>query len=170
MDSLVREKGWTDRSNNPFSICIVDIDSFSDLSDELGPTNSDRILREFAQRVRGALRAMDAVNPTGIGRTFGRFSNLEYVAILPHTNLRGAQRCAERIRESVADEPFSEAYQLTVSAGVTEYQRGETIAELLARAEKSLDTAVNSGGNQVHGDVARETGNAEIIELHKLNS
>jgi diguanylate cyclase (GGDEF)-like protein len=170
MDSLVREKGWTDRSNNPFSICIVDIDSFSDLSDELGPASSDRILREFAQRVRSALRAMDAVNPTGIGRTFGQFSNQEYLAILPHTNLRGAQRCAERIRESIADEPFSEAYQLTVSAGVTEYQRGETIAELLARAEKSVDTAVKSGGNQVHGDAARETGNAEIIELHKLNS
>jgi diguanylate cyclase (GGDEF)-like protein len=113
---------------------------------------------------------MDAVNPTGIGRTFGRFSNQEYIAILPHTNLRGARRCAERIREAVTGEPFSQVHQLTVSAGVTEYQRGETIADLLSRAEKSLDTAVEAGGNQVQSDAARESGNAQIIELHKLNS
>ena len=170
MDSLVREKGWTDRSNHPFSICIIDIDSFSDLSDELGPAISNRILQEFSERVRSALRAMDAVNPTGIGRTFDRFSNQEYIAILPHTNLRGARRCAERIREAVTGEPFSQVHQLTVSAGVTEYQRGETIADLLSRAEKSLDTAVEAGGNQVQSDAARESGNAQIIELHKLNS
>jgi diguanylate cyclase (GGDEF)-like protein len=170
MDSLVREKGWTDRSNNPFSICIVDIDTFSELSDELGPVVSDRILREFSQRVRSALRAMDAVNPTGIGRTFGRFSNQEYVAILPHTNLRGAQRCAERIREAVGGKLFAEEQELTVSVGVTEYQRGETLADLLSRAETSLDTALAAGGNQVRGDIAKHFGDAEIIELHNLNS
>ena len=170
MDSLVREKGWTDRSNNPFSICILDIDSFSDLDDENSPVIADRVLREFSQRVRSALRAMDAVNPTGIGRTFGRFSNQEYVAILPHTNLTGAKRCAERVREAVSGKSFADTHHLTVSVGVTEYQRGETIADLLSRAERSLDTAVEAGGDQIHSDTVRQSGNAEIIELHKLNS
>ena len=170
MDSLVREKGWTDRSNNPFSICILDIDSFSDLDDENSPVIADRVLREFSQRVRSALRAMDAVNPTGIGRTFGRFSNQEYVAILPHTNLTGAKRCAERVRDAVSGKSFADAHHLTVSVGVTEYQRGETIADLLSRAERSLDTAVEAGGDQIHSDTVRQSGNAEIIELHKLNS
>jgi diguanylate cyclase (GGDEF)-like protein len=170
MDSLVREKGWTDRSNNPFSICILDIDPTDDNGQEGGAPIDDRTFREFSQRVRSALRAMDAVNPTGIGRTFGRFSSQEYVAILPHTNLNGAQRCAERIREAISGETFSGSQSLTVSVGVTEYQRGETIADLLARAEKLLDTAVEAGGNQMHSDDAKPTGNAEIIELRNLTS
>jgi diguanylate cyclase (GGDEF)-like protein len=170
MDSLVREKGWTDRSNNPFSICILDIDSFSELGEHNGAAVCDRILREFSQCVRSALRAMDTVNPTGIGRTLGQFSNEEYVAIFPHTNLRGARRCAERIREAVSSRVFDSECHLTVSAGVAEYQRGETIGDLLARAEKSLDTAVDAGGDQVRSDADKPQGNAEIIELHNLNS
>lgn len=170
MDSLVREKGWTDRSNNPFSICIMDIDAPADAGKEPSPTARDRTLREFSQRVRSALRAMDALNPTGIGRTFGQFSNQEYIVILPHTNLQGARRCAERIREAVSGEPFSDSRTLTVSVGVTEYQRGETMADLLSRAEKSLDTAVEAGGNQMCSDDPKPFGNAKIIELRNLNS
>lgn len=170
MDSLTREKGWTDRSNNPFSICIFDIDSFNALSAEHGTRVSERILEEFSHRVRGALRAMDTVKPTGIERTLGRFSNEEYIAILPHTSLRGAERCADRTRQAIADTPFERKHDLTISAGVAEYRRGETIAKLLARAEQALHEAIQTGGNRVCGGSTREPGSAQVIELHKLNS
>jgi diguanylate cyclase (GGDEF)-like protein len=170
IDSLAREKGWTDRTNNPFSICVFDIDRFSAISAEHGSRVSEHILNEFLQRIRGVLRAMDAVNPTGIERTIGRYSNQEYIAILPHTSLRGAERCAERARQAIEDTPFERAQSLTISTGVAEYRRGETVAELLVRAEKRLKVAIKAGGNKVCGDASKKPGNAKIIELHNLKS
>jgi diguanylate cyclase (GGDEF)-like protein len=170
IDSLAREKGWTDRTNNPFSICVFDIDRFSAISAEHGSRVSEHILEEFLQRIRGVLRAMDAVNPTGIERTIGRYSNEEYIAILPHTSLRGAERCAERARQAIAETPFEREQRLTISTGVAEYRRGETVTELLVRAENKLKVAIKAGGNKVCGDASKEAGTAKIIELHNLKS
>ncbi|MDH3452932.1 MAG: GGDEF domain-containing protein, partial [Gammaproteobacteria bacterium] len=102
MDTLTREKGRADRSNNPFCICIFDLDHFKAINDDHGHLVGDRILKGFAKRVRNELRAMDALNPTDFKRSFGRFGGEEFITILPCTGLHGAERCAERIREAIA--------------------------------------------------------------------
>lgn len=168
MESLAREKGRTDRSNTPFSICIFDIDRFSALTEEHGAIVGDRVLKEFSKRVRGELRAMDTINPTGIERTLERFSQQEFVAILPHTSLAGATRCAERIREAVGKTPFDHAHTLTISGGMAEYRRGENISDLLARAEQTLRQAIREGGDRIHGHAPEHSEPAQILELHKL--
>jgi diguanylate cyclase (GGDEF)-like protein len=149
MDSLAREKGRTDRSNNPFSICIFDLDHFKLLNDDYGHLVGDRILRGFAQRVRGELRTMDAVNRSEHRRSFGRFGGEEFIAILPATNLEGAARAAERIRKSVHDRVFDDTYKVTVSVGVAEYKRGEAISQLLKRADQALYQAKDNGRDRV---------------------
>jgi diguanylate cyclase (GGDEF)-like protein len=170
METLAREKGRTDRSNNPFSICIFDIDSFSSIIEEHGSLAGDRILREFSKRVRSELRGMDTMNPTGIERTFGQFSNEEFVAILPHTGLAGAERCAERLSKTIGSQPFDGMQDLTISVGVAEYQRGEKISELLARAEHALHEAMRNGGVAVNRRARKDSQTAQIIELHKLKN
>jgi diguanylate cyclase (GGDEF)-like protein len=170
MESLAREKGRADRSNNPFSICIFDIDRFSKISEKHGSTISDVVLREFSKRVRGELRAMDSINPTGIERTFGRFNQEEFVTILPHTGLAGAHRCAERIRDIVADTPFDDKHTLTISAGVAVYRRGETISDLLSRTEQGLRLAILDGGNRIHGHAPGRSEPAQVFELHTLKN
>jgi len=170
MESLAREKGRTDRSNNPFSICIFDIDCFSAINADHAVSNTDCILKDFFTRIRGEFRAMDAVNPTGIRRTFARFSNEEYAAILPHTGLRDAQYCAERIREAIRRQPFEDDRILTISAGVAEYRRGEDISELLARAEHALHRAMQAGGNQVEGHTRDKPRTATIVPFRKYYS
>jgi diguanylate cyclase (GGDEF)-like protein len=167
MESLAREKGRTDRSNNPFSICIFDIDCFNAIHEDDDISKTDRILKDFFTRIRGEFRAMDAVNPTGIRRSFARFSNEEYVAILPQTGLRDAQHCAERIREAICQRPFSDGRVLTISAGVAEYQRGEDVSELLARAEKALHSAMQGGGNQVEGHSPEKLRTATVVPFRK---
>jgi diguanylate cyclase (GGDEF)-like protein len=149
MDSLAREKGRTDRSNNPFSICIFDLDHFKLLNDDYGHLAGDRILRGFAKRVRGELRTMDAVNRSEHRRSFGRFGGEEFIAILPATNLEGGARAAERIRKSVHDRVFDDAYKVTVSVGVAEYKRGETVSQLLKRADQALYQAKDNGRDRV---------------------
>jgi len=173
MDSLAREKGRADRSNIPFAVCIFDLDHFKAMNDEHGHLVGDRILRSFAKRVRAELRTMDAVNRSEHRRSFGRFGGEEFIAILPTTNLQGAQRCAERIRQAIDKQPFDDVYHVTVSAGVAEYKRGETVPELLERADDALYEAKAGGRNRVCLSVTRQlpAGNkAKVMDLRSART
>lgn len=165
METLAREKGRADRSNNPVSVCIFDLDHFKSMNDEHGHLVGDRVLKVFAKRVRTELRSMDAVNPSDHRRSFGRFGGEEFIAILPATGLRGAERCAERIRRIIADQPIDDVYRITVSAGVAEYRRGETVPELLARADEALYRAKAEGRNRVAVNGESPSRNAQILQM-----
>jgi len=169
MDSLAREKGRADRSNTPVSVCIFDLDHFKAMNDEHGHLVGDRVLKSFAKRVRGELRAMDMANPSEHRRSFGRFGGEEFIAILPGTSLTGAGACGERIRAAVADRPFDDVYEVTVSVGVAEYQRGETVPELLARADEALYRAKAQGRNRVELDGNTEPRSAQVHTLRPSN-
>ncbi len=67
---------------------------------------------------------MDAINPTRFRRALGRLGGEEFMAVLPGTEVDGALRCAERVRDAVARHPVEQDLQITVSAGVAEYRPG----------------------------------------------
>ena len=70
--------------------------------------------------------------------------------LLPDTSLRGALRCAERVRKAVVRRPFDGLHQVTVSIGIAEYRPGETVSSLIGRADEALYGAKNAGRNRVH--------------------
>jgi diguanylate cyclase (GGDEF)-like protein len=154
MDALVREKARADRTGRTFSICIFDLDRFKLLNDVHGHLIGDRVLTLFAGRARRALRSMDSINPTRYRRALGRLGGEEFLAVLPGTEIGGALRCAERVREAVA-QPVDKNLQITVSAGVAEYRRGESIPELLTRADQAMYLAKRSGRNRVRVSTPR---------------
>lgn len=156
MDALVREKARADRSGRTFSICLFDLDRFKSLNDAHGHLVGDQVLTTFAERTRRALRAMDAVNPTRFRRALGRLGGEEFLAILPDTDIGGAMCCAERVRESLAGEPVGDDLVVTVSAGVAQYRPGETIPELLTRADQAMYAAKRNGRNRVHISTAHK--------------
>jgi len=168
METLAREKGRSDRSNQPFSICIFDIDHFKAMNDEYGHLAGDRVLKGFAKRVRAELRAMDAVNRNDHRRSFGRFGGEEFIAILPLTGAGGALRCAERIRAAIAARPFDDVYRVTVSVGVATYRRGETVPELLTRADDALYRAKAEGRNRVVAADREERHSATVMDLRDV--
>jgi GGDEF domain-containing protein len=115
---VAREKARADRNGESLCICLLDIDHFKDMNDRFGHQAGDRILAAFARRVRGALRTMDVLNSGGLpavtraeqvgpaGRSaFGRVGGEEFIVLLPDTSLRGALRCAERVRKAVVRRP-----------------------------------------------------------------
>ena len=155
MDALIREKARADRTGRSFSVVIFDLDRFKSLNDEHGHLVGDRVLAAFAQRARRALRSMDAINPTRFRRALGRLGGEEFIAVLPGTEVGGALRCAERVRDSIASEPVDGELSITVSAGVAEYRRGETITEFLTRADQALYAAKRSGRNRVRVGVTK---------------
>jgi diguanylate cyclase (GGDEF)-like protein len=149
MEALGREKSRSDRSGNPYCVCIFDLDLFKAINDQYGHLVGDQVLQSFADQVKTELRGMDIINPTEYKRSFGRFGGEEFIAVLPGTVLSGARQCAERIRANIASHQFLDEYSITVSVGVAEYSVGETVRSLLERADAALYEAKASGRDQV---------------------
>lgn len=149
MEMLAREKASADRSGNTFSIMLFDLDHFKTVNDRYGHLVGDQILSDFAARVKNELRGMDSVKTTEHKRSFGRYGGEEFLAILPMTDTDGAEYCADRIRSIIARHDFRDRYNITVSAGVAEYNIGETVPQLLTRADEALYEAKRDGRNRV---------------------
>jgi len=148
MEAMAREKSRADRSDDRFSVCILDLDHFKRLNDRFGHVIGDKILLNFAKRIRSELRGMDTVDQANIERSFGRFGGEEFIAVLPDTDEEGARQCADRLCRTIAAKPFMGKYDVTVSVGVATYQPGESIPELLSRADNALYSAKDNGRNQ----------------------
>lgn len=149
MEVLARERARADRSGENFAVLLFDLDHFKAVNDRYGHLVGDQILSDFAARVSAELRGMDSVQTTSHKRAFGRYGGEEFLAVLPETDAAGAERVAERIRGVVADHLFRDRYNITVSAGVAEYRHGETIPQLLKRADEALYQAKRDGRNRV---------------------
>jgi len=143
IDTLARERSRAERTHEPFSICLADLDHFKTINDTLGHAAGDSVLKHFAGLAPRGLRGID---------TFGRFGGEEFLLVLPGTDRQGALAVAERVRAateaSVLPElPFER--RITISIGVATYAPGEEVATLLARADKALYQAKNAGRNRV---------------------
>ena len=149
MEVLARERSRADRSGNIFAVLLFDLDHFKSVNDRFGHLIGDQILSDFARRVKYELRGIDSIKSTEHQRSFGRYGGEEFIAVLPGSDLRGAQQCAERIRKIISAENFRGRYAITVSVGVAEYQLGETVPQLLTRADQALYRAKRDGRNLV---------------------
>jgi diguanylate cyclase (GGDEF)-like protein len=143
MSALQAEKNRCDRTGEVFCVCIIDIDFFKRVNDEIGHLAGDAVLRKFARTVQQDLRSIDV---------FGRYGGEEFMQILPYTGLDGALARANRVRMQARTLEFSELGKnraITVSIGVAQYRRGESVSALLARADAALYKAKQAGRNRV---------------------
>lgn len=90
-----------------------------------------------------------------------RYGGEEFVCILPDTDLLGALKVAEQIREAVMalhlDNAEDSAQHLTVRVGVATLQGAHSSAsELLKQADVQLYRAKNAGRNRAFGILLSE--------------
>jgi len=131
------------RSGLPAAIAIVDIDSFKAVNDTYGHAAGDQVLAHFAAFVARELRA---------GDVFGRLGGEEFGVLCPVTNAAEAVVLLERLRSRLAastpgDLPRGLRY--TFSVGVDQWRRGESLEQLMARADRALYAAKAAGRNRV---------------------
>lgn len=151
MEMLRRLTARAERTREPFSVCIIDLDKFKDVNDAHGHLTGDRVLAEFSRAMAEELRDMDLLARSD--PAFGRYGGEEFILLLPGTDLDGARRCAERLRirqEGRMRDASPALPGCTLSAGVAEYVAGENIESLLRRADQALYAAKHAGRNQVH--------------------
>lgn len=134
--ALVRSR----RNRRPLALAYLDIDRFKGINDTLGHGAGDGVLKEFASRLVGNVRASDTV---------ARLAGDEFVIVFEQVDGPGeCARLAAKIIESVR-RPFDVAgtpMQITTSIGIALHERdAETPAELVARADCALYTAKRNG-------------------------
>ncbi len=129
----------------PSALLIVDADRFKEINDRYGHAAGDEVLRQVVARLRGEVRAADAV---------GRLGGEEFGVLLRAVGREEAVRRAEAIRAAVSNRPVDfegQALRLTVSVGVAllDVARLPSVERWLAAADAALYEAKRRGRNRV---------------------
>jgi diguanylate cyclase (GGDEF)-like protein len=143
-----READRARRLGAGLSLLSLDIDHFKDVNDAHGHGFGDEVLRMLARRVRAQLREPDLLF---------RWGGEEFLILLPHSAPGAAGHLAERVRASVAAEPFrvgDEAREVpvTISLGVAGADAREAALDadaMMERADAALLAAKRGGRNRV---------------------
>lgn len=145
------------RYNHPLSVVLVDIDHFKKVNDTYGHLSGDKALQAVANLFRGRLRDTDLI---------GRFGGEEFLLVLPHTDLAGAEVFCHRLRDQVENQPIDIGTQnifVTCSFGITNLMgASDTVNRLLRRADRNLYRAKAKGRNCVVAEVLAEDQEAEL--------
>jgi diguanylate cyclase (GGDEF)-like protein len=122
------------------SVIILDLDFFKRINDTFGHDSGDMVLKNAAARVRELMRGSDCA---------ARFGGEEFVMLLRETRLDTAYAMAEAVRAKIADVPFEMVGHVSASFGVAEWDHAEDARTLIARADKALYIAKQTGRNKV---------------------
>jgi len=143
-EKLEYEKIRFDRSKNPFTIIMGDIDQFKEINDTFGHDAGDQILTDIARMLSDNSRKQDIVS---------RWGGEEFIILLPETDLGNGAILAEKLRDKIEKEVFT--YQdkkipVTLSFGLSVYNKKDMKTDdVIKQADQRLYEAKNSGRNKV---------------------
>ena len=138
------------QAGRALSLLVADIDFFKSVNDTYGHDVGDHVLREFARRFRRNTRGIDLAC---------RLGGEEFVIIMPDTDLARAIQVGERLRATIAGDPFpiagNKELRVTASVGISTLENREDTPEtLFKRADRALYAAKREGRNRVVADAA----------------
>ena len=128
------------------SVVLLDVDHFKRFNDLHGHRTGDLVLRLVARLLSDSVKGRDTV---------ARYGGEEFAILLTGANARAAasvarQICAtmagKRLVQKASQEPVN---QITLSAGIAQYQVGEAVSFWIERADKALYRAKERGRNRV---------------------
>jgi len=132
-----------------YAVLFLDFDRFKLINDTLGHDAGDELLRQVARRLKGALRAADAIGEEITANLVARFGGDEFLILL--NNLRippDARQIAERLLNTMTPpyDIFGTEVRSTASVGVVTSDSGESSAEEIIRnADVAMYEAKRSG-------------------------
>ena len=137
------------RYAHPFSMILLDIDYFKSINDAYGYQFGDMILKQFAKKLRRLVRLHDYVI---------RYSDEEFIIILPGSDSMGTLHLAQRIFDSLKIVKFGDskhAVKLKISMAVVSYPEDYVFRseDLLSLAEKILTRTKEEGGHKILSSV-----------------
>ena len=143
-DRIAQAIAHSQRHSHEFAVLVIDLDRFKLINDSLGHGAGDELLREVAQRLKSAVRAVD---------TTARRGGDEFVVLLdgPLTHAEAVEIGTRAIKVM---EPSLRLLGIDVhisaSIGIAFYPRdGASVDTLLARADAAMYSAKERGRNNL---------------------
>ena len=142
-DHLTREIKRVQRSGDPLSMLLIDIDDFKSLNDRLGHAAGDELLSGMARIMGNCVREADLL---------ARYGGEEFVVLASDTDREGAYLLAEKVRTSIAESSFilddsMRPTRVTVSVGVAQFDGNRK--KFFESADAALYRAKGEGKNCV---------------------
>ncbi|SDA38424.1 diguanylate cyclase (GGDEF) domain-containing protein [Lachnospiraceae bacterium G11] len=122
------------------SVIMFDIDNFKGINDEYGHDIGDIALQKVTSLSKDKISDKDILV---------RWGGEEFVIYTPGQNLEDAARKAEEIRKLIEQTPYHDNKYLTVTLGVTQFNKDERFEHVLTRADNNLYSGKESGKNKV---------------------
>ena len=141
LEMLASEVQRSKRQRHQLSCSFFDIDHFKAINDEHGHLQGNRVLASTGEALLGSARGWDCV---------GRFGGDEFIVVMPETSLAAAHQAATRMCDTLKGAvEASTGLRITASAGVAEWQRGESMLQLLESSDRALQAAKAMGGKEI---------------------
>jgi len=138
---LTTELKRFERTGEPLSAFMADLDHFKQINDRYGHDVGDRVLVTFGNLLRSQLRTTEVAS---------RIGGEEFAVLLPHTELDEAITTAERIRGAIAAAAIPPMpHGVTASFGVARIEPGEDRAGFMRRVDQALYQAKHRGRDRV---------------------
>ena len=122
------------RINPTVSVLLFDLDNFKSVNDTHGHEVGDDVLKELVETVKSNIRRDDV---------FGRWGGEEFIIVCNHS-LDECRFFAEKLRVNISKHKFKHINHLTASFGAVQYSDGESVGELISRADSYLYDAKKS--------------------------
>ena len=142
-DFIKKQEATFKRYGDNYAVVLFDIDHFKAVNDNYGHDAGDVVLASFGKMLRRYSREVDFV---------GRWGGEEFLVVLPKTDLKGAVRFAEKLREVVSKSKFmykGVRIPITISGGVADRISSESMEDMLKRADENLYQAKEGGRNKI---------------------
>lgn len=129
--------------SNIASIIMLDIDDFKHTNDTYGHLRGNQALCQFATLLK---------KHTPPNCSVARYGGEEFVIVMPNYTLSQAAFLAEEIRTASCDDLILQELSgssFSISGGVAEYDKGETVSEWVERADVNMYAAKEKGKNNI---------------------
>ncbi len=141
---LEQERERSMRSEDPCSVCMMDLDRFKSVNDTYGHRAGDMVLQETTRFVLKHLRHYDQVY---------RYGGEEFVLVLPDTPPERAKRVLDRLRRGLKRHGIrlddETVLHVSASFGIAVLHSDVSVRAAIDRADQALYAAKAAGRNRV---------------------
>ena len=126
-----------------FCVVFIDIDNFKDINDIKGHHIGDEVLKLIAIQLQEAIREKDIL---------ARWGGEEFVLLLSNIQIDKGFILVEQIRLVIENNIKIQellSYNLTVSIGITQFVKEDTVDSIIKRADEAMYLSKKNGKNQV---------------------
>jgi diguanylate cyclase (GGDEF)-like protein len=172
LSGLLNRRGFEDRANRlmaiarrasmPGAMVVADLDHFKAINDNHGHEAGDRVITAFADMLAGAADQRAVL---------GRLGGEEFAVFIPGANPATGRLYAEGVRSGFSGlvmDQLPPDHRLSASFGVAQLLHGDSLSDLLRRADAALYEAKKNGRDRVC--VAEVDGTPQLAASRRSNA